>query len=184
MHSLGTGSTQIYILHKLPCNANYYAQLCSSSPRQARVVRFSLEARLSFSRPDILSWLLLSCLLPHKGLVTAPCSLQPEQTNSRTMMQLQQVQPHPRGQPLALPRSTKRSLAICPASRRNMQQADRQEASSTTTSSNDLQVSIAVPIEQAPPAQQQGQSNFDVIGALAAAAVAAGFIFKKLRSNG
>jgi len=121
-----------------------------------------------------------------EGLVTAPRSLQPEKKNSRIMLQLQlqQVQPYARGHPPAIPRSSKRSLAICQATRRGVQQADRQEASSTTTTSNDLQVSIAVPIEQAPPAHQQGQSSFGVIGALAAAAVAAGLIFKKLRSNG
>lgn len=64
--------------------------------------------------------------------------------------------------------------------------------SPTSTSSNTsseaqqlLNSSIAVPIEQAPPAavQQHQQGGFSMVGPLLAAAVAAGLAFKKLRSN-
>lgn len=80
---------------------------------------------------------------------------------------------------------------VCLASRRNVQTADNPQSTAATTtsatpSSDEMQVvSVAVPVEpQIAPAQQQSQSSFGMVGVLAVAAVAAGFLFKKFRSNG
>lgn len=79
------------------------------------------------------------------------------------------------------------SRVVCQGFKRGMQQTSSAPASTTATTSRppeaEAQVSIAVPIEQAPAAKQQTQSRFGMAWILVAAAVAAGLVFKKLKSN-
>lgn len=79
------------------------------------------------------------------------------------------------------------SRVVCQGFKRGMQQTSSAPASTTATASSppegEAQVSIAVPIEQAPAAKQQSQSGFGMAWILVAAAVAAGLVFKKLKSN-
>jgi hypothetical protein len=67
-----------------------------------------------------------------------------------------------------------------------MQPAEAAQARTSTTSSStaeDAQVSIAVPLEQPPAALEPSRSGNGVAWILVAAAVAAGLVFKKLKSN-
>jgi ABC-type sugar transport system permease subunit len=64
-----------------------------------------------------------------------------------------------------------------------MQQTDSAQPTTTSSPDSTPQVSIAVPIEQAPAAQQQSQTGSAMAWILVAAAVAAAFVFKKLNSN-
>lgn len=80
------------------------------------------------------------------------------------------------------------SRVLCQGFKRGMQQTSSAPASTTATASSppedEAQVSIAVPIEQAPAAaKQQPQSGFGMAWILVAAAVAAGLVFKKLKAN-
>lgn len=103
------------------------------------------------------------------------------------MLQLQhqahlQARPHPG---LLVGRSSC-SRAVCRGFKRGMQQTASAPPSSTTATASpdsEMQVSIAVPLEQAPAAQQQSQGGSGMAWILVAAAVAAGFVLKKLRSN-
>jgi hypothetical protein len=66
-----------------------------------------------------------------------------------------------------------------------MQPAEAQARTTTTSSSTaeDAQVSIAVPLEQPPAALEPNRSGNGVAWFLVAAAVAAGLVFKKFRSS-
>lgn len=100
------------------------------------------------------------------------------------LQQTQQLQ-QGRAQPVVLghakhaaPRSR---LLVC-GFKRGAQPAEAAQPSSTTTSA-EPQVVIAVPIEQPPEAaQQQARSGPGMAWILVAAAVAAGLVFKKLKS--
>lgn len=79
------------------------------------------------------------------------------------------------------------SRVVCQGFKRGMQQTSSAPAGTTATAGSppegEAQITIAVPIEQAPAAQQQSQSGFSIAWILVAAAVAAGLVFKKLKSN-
>jgi hypothetical protein len=79
------------------------------------------------------------------------------------------------------------SRVVCQGFKRGMQQTSSAPAGTTATAGSppegEAQITIAVPIEQAPAAQQQSQSGFSMAWILVAAAVAAGLVFKKLKSN-
>lgn len=101
------------------------------------------------------------------------------------MLQLQQAQLHARAQQVVHV-SRSRCRHVCQAAKRDMQPAEAAQARTSTTSSStaeDAQVSIAVPLEQPPAALEPSRSGNGIAWILVAAAVAAGLVFKKLRSN-
>jgi hypothetical protein len=99
------------------------------------------------------------------------------------LKQGQHLQLRPQAHPILCPART-----VCKGFKRGMQQADVAEPTSTTTHSlsahPDMEVLLAVPLEEAPPTQQLSRGSSGMAWVLVAAAVAAGVVLKKLRSNG